>query len=283
MPVPTVRSRRLAGILRDKRRAAGRTQAEVARHLGRTVRWVSRTETPAECRPSVGDVRALLAFYRVTDPAEVDAIAAIAAEVREPGWWHEYDLPSKLATFVALETEAAAGFVWESSLVPGLLQTEAYARAVISAGPDWLAPDRIDALVSARARRQKILHREEPLHLAAIIDEAVLRRVVGGREVMAEQLARVREAAEAPNVTVRLLLSSAGAHPGQTGPFTILRYGDKDGRDVLYCENPAGGMYYEDEADVQRAHRAFGRLGSMSLSPARSIAFIRETGESLSS
>lgn len=283
MPVPTVRSRRLAGILRDKRRAAGRTQAEVARHLGRTVRWVSRTETAAECRPSVGDVRALLAFYRVTDPAEVDAIAAIAAEVREPGWWHEYDLPSKLATFIALEAEAAAKCVWEPSLIPGLLQTDAYARAVITAGPDWLEENRVDALVRARAQRQKILHREDPVQLSVILDEAVLRRVVGSPAVMAGQLARVCEMAEMPNVTVRVLRAAAGANPGQTGPFTILRYGDKDGRDVLYCENPAGGMYYEDEADVERAHRAFGRLGSLALAPGRSVAFIAEIGESLSS
>ena len=282
MTGPTVRSRRLAAILREKRRASGRKQKEVAAHLNRTVEWVCRTENPATCRPSVGDVRALLAFYKVTDPAEVERVAAIAAEVRQPGWWHEYELSSKFATFVALEAEAHEAYVWEPSVIPGLLQTEAYARAVIASGPDWLSRDRVDALVRVRAQRQKILHAEDPLRVTAIIDEAVLRRVVGSKDLMREQLARVREAAAAPNVIVRVLPSCAGAHPGTTGPFIILRYADQDGHDVLYVESPAGGMYYEDTDDVQRAHRAFGRLASLSLAPGRSIDLIRTVESGLS-
>lgn len=271
MSGPTVRSRRLAQILRDLRKAAGLRQDAVARHLHHTVQWVSRTENAATCRPSVGDVRALLALYGVTGAAEIDRVVRLAVEVKQNGWWHEYDLNATLATLVSLEAEASAKRVWECAFIPGLLQTEAYARAVIAAGLDELAPRRVDELARVRMERQKVLHRPGPLRLSAVIGEQVLHRPAGGRDVMRAQLRHLCEAAEAENVTVRLLPYAAGEHPGMTGAFTILSFPDPADHDIVYCDTPAGAVYAEEPHDIGRAGRAFEMLTAASLPPRESI------------
>ena len=270
----TVRSRRLAGLLKEYRKAAGLRQAAVAAHLGRTNVWVSRTETPATCRPSVGDVRTLLALYGVTDPAETERAVQLAIAAREQGWWHAYDLSEMHASFIALESEAVSKRVWESGFIPGLLQSEGYARAVIAAGPEPLDPERLESLVEARMKRQKILHRERPLMLHAIADEAALARGAGKREVMAAQLAHLAEAAQMPNVTFQVLPFAAGPHPGATGSLTILEYVDTGDPDVLYVETPAGSMYVEEDRDVKRNYRAFAHLIALALSPRGSMDLV---------
>src|SRR6185312_13800308 len=140
----TVRSRRLAGILKEYRKASGLRQPEVAAYVGRISVGVARTETAATCRPSVGDVRALLVLYGVTSPAEIEQVVDLARQVRETGWWHDYGLSDTHRSFVALESEAAGKRVWSDMFIPGLLQTEGYARAVITAGPDTLDDARVD-------------------------------------------------------------------------------------------------------------------------------------------
>lgn len=270
----TVRSRRLARILSDYRKAAGKTQAEAARYVGRTTPWVSRNETAATCRPSVGDVRSLLDFYGVTDPAVVEQVIALAREVKEPGWWHGHNLSSAHEAFVALEAEASAKLAWEPSLIPGLLQVAGYARVVIAAGPDPLAPGRIEELVRVRAERQKILHRVVPLVADDIIAESVLHCVVGTPALMREQLGHLLRMMEEPHVTVRILPSSAGAHGGMTGPFTILQFADEADHDIVYGEAMTGGVYAEEPESLERAHRVFGNLGELALSPEESADLI---------
>jgi hypothetical protein len=270
----TVRSRRLAGILAAYRKAAGLRQPEVAAYVGRTSVWVSRTETPATCRPSVGDVRALLTLYGVTDPAEIDRVISLAGEVRQPGWWHDYDLSQSHAELVALESEAKGKRVFEIAFIPGLLQTEGYARAVIAAGPDNLDEGRVAKLVRVRMERKKILHRPAPLMLHAIADEAALRRPAGGLAVMRAQLAHLGEAARAPNVTFQVLPFSAGAHPGMAGSFTILEYPHPDDHDVLYTETAAGATYAEDAGRIDRAYRAFAHLAALSLPPGETMDLV---------
>jgi len=272
-PVKTVRSRRLAAILREKRRAAGLTPTEAARRADLSPATVYRAEEPA-CRPKPNNVKALLQVYGVTDPAEAARIITLAKEAARPGWWHQYDISQHYASFVALEAEAAAKLVWEPSLVPGLLQVPGYARAVIACGPDYLPPADVDKLVRVRAERQKILHREDPLRLTAVLDEAVLRRPAGTPAVMRDQLDYLRQAAGLPNVTVRVLPSGAGAHPAMTGPFAILRYPDPADHDVLYTESLAGPLYAEEPRDLERAHRAFCALSSLALSPRDSLGII---------
>ncbi|HXF03091.1 MAG TPA: helix-turn-helix transcriptional regulator [Arthrobacter sp.] len=267
----TVRSRRLAGILKEYRKASGLRQPEVAAYVGRTSVWVSRTETAATCRPSVGDVRALLVLYGVTSPAEIEQVVDLARQVRETGWWHDYGLSDTHRSFVALESEAAGKRVWSDMFIPGLLQTEGYARAVITAGPDTLDDARVDDLVRVRMERKKILHRPRPLQFHALTDEAALRRRVGTREVMAAQLDHLADAASQPNVTLQVVPFTAGAHPGMAGPFSILEYPDPADPDVVYAETPAGGIYMEDAPGIERTYRAFAYLAALALSPAASL------------
>ncbi len=276
-----MRSRRLSGLLKQYRRTAGLDQAAVAAYIGHHKVWVSRVETPEWCRPSVGDVRALLTLYGVTAPDEADRVVRLAMEVRQPGWWQEFGLSEAHATFVALEAEAAGKRAWEKGFIPGLLQTEDYARAVIAAGPDDLDPGRVERLVRVRMERKKALHRPAPLRLHAVIGEAVLACPAGGRDVMAAQLRHLADAAAEPNVTVQVLPFAAGAHPGLSGSFTILEYPDPDDHDVLYCDTLAGAVYAEGPRDIARAYRVFSHLIAVSLSPHASIDLAAKYAASL--
>jgi hypothetical protein len=281
MPGSTVRSRRLAQILREKRKAAGISKAEAASLASHSLMWIYRVEKPETCRPHPNDVRRLLQIYGVTDPAETERAAALAAEARRNGWWHEYDLPAATATYVGLEAEAAAKKTWECTFIPGLLQTEDYARAVITSGLDDLDSGKIGELVRARMERQKILHRPGPLALHNVIGEQVLHRVIGGPAVMRAQLLHVAGAAQAENVTVQVLPFAAGAHPGMTGAFTILSYPDPDDHDIVYVDTAVGPVYAEEPPDIGRAHRAFSRLAAAALPPHDSIELIAKAARTL--
>lgn len=272
--VPTVRSRRLAIYLREARLAAGLTYAAAAEAADLDDATVRRTEKPAECRPLRNNVKALLGAYGVTDPAEVRRIIALAAQVREPGWWNGYELSESHAAFVALESEASAKCVWENTYIPGLLQTEDYARAVISAGPEQLTPGRLEELVQVRLKRAKLLYREDPVSLHAIVDEAVLARGAWDRKMMAAQLAHLAEMAARPSVLFQVLPFSSGIHPGMSGAFTILKYPDPADPDVVYAETAAGGIYEEDEARIARISKAFLHLSAMALGQRESVALI---------
>lgn len=226
---------------------------------------------------------AILRVYGVTDEAEIQRIADLAEEAGRPGWWDRYELSADHATLVAFEAEAAAKMVWTPSLIPGLLQTPDYARAVISAGPDNLKPRRITELVAMRGQRQAALRRNDPLQLSVIVDEAVLRRVVGGRDVMRAQLGYLFEAAHRPNVTVRVLPDGSGEHPGMAGPFTLLRFPDPSDADVLFVESLAGNVYAEKAEDVERARRVFSRLETLALAPGESMDLVAKFAADLHS
>jgi hypothetical protein len=262
----TVRSRRLAGILKDYRLASGLKLAAAAAYVGKTSAWLSKSEKPATCRISVGDVRCLLTLYGVTDEAEVERVIALAAQVKEPGWWHGYDLPESYAAFVALESEAEQESAWEPQLVPGLLQTADYARVVIAMGKGDVSPARLEQLVRVRAERAKVLHRPGPLSLHAVFGENVLRRGAGGAAVMVPQLRHLEDMMRA-GVLLQVLPFAAGAHPGMDGAFTVLRYPDPADPDVLYAETPAGALYVEDDSAVRKSQRAFADLSALALSP----------------
>lgn len=272
-PVKTVRMRRLAAFLRESRLAAGLSPEEAAAAADVSRAWIYRAEK-AEVHPQANNVKAVLRAYGVTDEDEIRRIAAIARDAARPNWWESYDLSSDHASFVALEAEASQKFVWESSLIPGLLQTPRYARAVTMAGPDELAPDRVEELVQVRVERQKLLFREEPLQLTAIIDQAVLGRMAGSAGIMHEQLMHLREMAEVPNVTVSVLPAAVGAHPGMNGPFAILQFPDDTDSDLVYCEMPAGAAFLEKPQEVERTHRVFSRLAALSATPSDTIDLV---------
>jgi hypothetical protein len=199
------------------------------------------------------DVVDLLRFYGVTDPGEVAAVVGLALEANDTGWWHRYGdvLPQWFRAYVDLEQAATIIRTYEGQFIPGLLQTDDYARAVIGRGLDE-APSDIERRVELRHVRQGLLTRKNPPRLWAVVDEAALRRPVGSPEVMRTQLERLIEATRLPNVTLQVLRFGAGAHPAMVGAFSILRFAAQDLPDVVYLEHLTGAIYLDKRDDVRR-------------------------------
>jgi transcriptional regulator with XRE-family HTH domain len=274
---PTVRRRRLALELRRLREAAGMTIEHVAKSLECSDSKISRIET-ARVRATPRDVRDLLALYGVTGTRQAGLIQ-LAREARQTGWWHQAygDLPVR--ALVGLEDAAASISYYVQQLIPGLLQTEDYARAVLRAIRLDLGPAEVERRVGLRMARQSLLTRDEPPELWAVIDEAVLRRVVGGQEVMRQQLKRLAEAAARPNVTLQVLPFTAGEHAGMDGPFTILGFPDPADPDVVYLEHTTSDLYLEDPEATTRYARLFDHLRAESLGPDDSAEFFAMVAE----
>ncbi|MBA0124930.1 helix-turn-helix domain-containing protein [Haloechinothrix sp. YIM 98757] len=254
---PEVRRRRLASELRRLRESAELTIGEVSDRLRCSTSKVSRIETGhVGVRPQ--DVRAMLTLYGVGE-RESDELVQLAHEARTRGWWHSY---SEVFTgsFVGLEADASSLRAFQALLVPGLLQTRRYAHAVIRAMRPHAPDAEIKRRVSARMRRQRLLADESPPSYEAVMDEAVLHRVVGGRDVMSEQLLRLREAAALPHVTLRVVPFDAGAHSGMEGPFLILGFPERADPDVVYVDSTTGGVCLEEPDEVERYSVMFDHL-----------------------
>jgi hypothetical protein len=194
-------------------------------------------------------------------------------------WWHAYRgvLPPTYRDFISLESQAGAMRTLETTVVPGLLQTPEYARAVTKAAVEGLSEDRLDTLVEVRLARQDVLRADPPLELSAVLDEAVLRREVGGPGVMARQLERLVEAARLPQVRLQVLPFAAGAHIGVTGPFVIFSFSSTSDLDVVVLDHLTSSLYLERKEDLQAYTEAFNALQVHALSPEDSLDFIAGT------
>ncbi|MGW6735283.1 helix-turn-helix domain-containing protein [Streptomyces sp. NPDC055013] len=278
---PAVRRRKLGAELRALRTGAGLTSGEAARLVGWHQSKVSRIETGASgVKPA--DVRLLLDVYGVQD-ARLRQLLLVLAGSDEGGgrdhWWHAYRgvLPPTYRDFISLESQASAMRTLETSVVPGLLQTPEYARAVTRAavgGLDDDADDRLDALVAVRLARQDVLRAEPPLELSAVLDEAVLHREIGGPEVMEQQLRRLVEAARLPQVRLQVLPFAAGEHIGITGPFVIFSFSRTSDLDVVVLDHLTSSLYLERKEDLQAYTEAFNALRIHALSPEESMDYI---------
>lgn len=269
---PTLRRRRLSAELRNLRAQAGLTLVEVAKRLGWSegkLRWI---EAAQWVRPNVGDVMDLLDTYGVTDQRQREKLLRLAREAGQRGWWHPYRdmISERYSTYIGLEAEASALQTYQALVIPGLLQTDDYARALIQAGPAEITEEEVERRIAIRAKRQKILTGEDPARLSAVIDEAALRRPVGGADVMRAQLERLVQLARLPRVMVQLLPYSLGPHPGLGGPFTILSFPESD-PDAAYVETIAGELLIEEDSDVERYRSVYRRLLGLALSPADTI------------
>lgn len=268
---PTVRRRRLASILRRLREDDGRPAAEIGRLLGWSQSKVTRWEGPEGLTlPKVDEISRLLDAYEVTDD-EREHILTLAREARLRGWWHPYTgaLTAEHRDFIGLEAEAWTIRNFESMLIPGLLQTEDYARLVVSGIAPGTPPDTIDALVAVRQERQKLLATEQPPHLHALIDEAVLCRLPGGPAVKSVQLRRLLDAADAPNVQIQVIPFTAGIHPG-VGPFVVLSYISETAQrpadsEVVYVDTRGGELFFEGPREVAQYTDAFEHLVRLAL------------------
>ncbi|KMS70055.1 XRE family transcriptional regulator [Streptomyces viridochromogenes] len=278
---PAVRRRKLGAELRALRTGAGLTSGEAARLVGWHQSKVSRIETGAS-RVKPADVRLLLDAYGVQDARLRELLLVLAGSDEGGGrhhWWHAYRgvLPPTYRDFISLESQASAMRTLETSVVPGLLQTPEYARAVTRAavgGLDDDADERLEALVAVRLARQDVLHADPPLVLSAVLDEAVLRREIGGPEVMARQLRRLVEAAQLPQVRLQVLPFAAGEHVGITGPFVIFSFSRTSDLDVVVLDHLTSSLYLERKEDLQAYTEAFNALRIHALSPEESMDYI---------
>lgn len=278
---PTLRGRRLAIELTRHREAAGLSREEAARQLEWSTSTIFRIET-GRSRPQPGNVKVLLDLYGVSGP-ERDGLIQLTRDARRPGWWHSFRdvLPNPYEVYIGLEAGAASIRNFEPIVVPGLLQTEDYARQMSRGGPRELDRDEIERRVQVRIERQRILTREDRPRLWAVIDEAVIRRVVGSPEVMREQLQHLIESAEQGRTTLQVVPFGAGAHAGTTGPFIILDFPEPTDPAVVYVETLAGDIYLEARPDVERYTLAFDRLLAAALHPDDSMRLIQQAADAL--
>jgi transcriptional regulator with XRE-family HTH domain len=267
---PTVRRRELGALLRKLRTEKGLTVEQAADRLLFSMSKLSRMET-GHGVATPRDVRDLCDLYGVTDEAERDHMMNLAAEAKQQAWWQSYDLP--YSTYVGLEAEATVISDFQSSVVPGLLQTADYARAGHEGAMPRLSSAEIERRIEAKLTRQAILTQGNPPSFRAVLDEAVLHRMVGGSLIMGFQLKRLIEVARLPNVTIQVIPFTLGAHPAVESNFNILEMlAPTPG--VVFVEGLVGSIYLERPEDLARYHQIFERLQNIALSPKDTITLI---------
>jgi transcriptional regulator with XRE-family HTH domain len=268
---PTLRRRQLGQELRRLREAAGTTIDQVAERLNCSASKISRIET-GQSGVSSREVRDILAAYQV-EGAQAESLVEMAREAKQRGWWQLYGTILTSA-YVGLEAAAAELRSFEPLVVPGLLQTEEYARAMVLAGWPNMSTEEVEQRIRVRMKRQSLLFQDDPLQLSIILDEAALRRPVGGIDAMRRQLTKLHNAAELPHVTVQVLPLSAGAHGGMDGAFTILLFDEQANQNLVFAANGAGGLFLEKDDEIERYASIFSGLQRYALSPARSVQMI---------
>ncbi|MGW0330794.1 helix-turn-helix domain-containing protein [Streptomyces sp. NPDC003011] len=274
-PNPTVRRRRLGAELRRLRVASGLKSTEVARQLMVSQPKISHLENGNRA-VSPRDVRDLCALYGVTDQPVIDSLMEMARESGQRGWWHPYgDLADSV--YIGLETDAASLHAYAPMMIPGLLQTPAYAQAVIGQTIPPPTAEQAATRLKVQLRRQhRIYDPARPLRLWAVVDEAALRRVVGGPDIMREQLEHLNALSAEAHITVQVLPYSVGAHPGLPGQFSLLRFADSPGAGVVYLERFTSDLYLERPSDVQHYTVRYDHLQAQALDPAASGDFITD-------
>jgi transcriptional regulator with XRE-family HTH domain len=265
---PTVLRRLLGAQLRRLRERQGITREEAGYAIRASGSKMSRLEL-GRVGFKERDVADLLTLYGVTDDTDRDTLLALAQDANSPGWWHRYGdvLPGWFETYVGLEEAAALIRTYEVQFIPGLLQTEEYARAVISLGNSASPSEEIEQRISLRITRQNLLTRGDAPRLWAVVDEAALRRPIGGRDVMRGQIERLIEATKLPGVILQVLPFRVGGHTAEAGAFTILRFPESDLPDVVYVEQLTSALYLDRRDDVDSYMEAMERLCVVSAPP----------------
>ncbi|MFF0718004.1 helix-turn-helix domain-containing protein [Micromonospora sp. NPDC003816] len=258
---PTVLRMLLGAQLRRLRESRGVTREKAGWEIRSSESKISRMEL-GRVGFKERDVADLLTLYGVTAEQERGALLKLARGANNPGWWHRYGdvLPAWFQSYLGLEAAAALIRSYEVQFVPGLLQTREYARAVVLLGHGQASPAEIDRRVDLRMRRQEVLHRAKPPRLWAVVDEAALRRPIGGPQVMRGQLEALLKATRTPNVRVQVIPFAAGGHAAAGGAFTILRFGDQDLPDIVYIEQLTSAIYLDKREDLDFYAVAMERL-----------------------
>jgi transcriptional regulator with XRE-family HTH domain len=271
-----VRRMLLGSHLRRLREAQGITREKAGYSIRASESKISRMEL-GRVSFKTRDVEDLLTLYGVTDEAERTSLLSLAKEANVAGWWHSYSdvLPSWFPTYVGLEAAAHLIRSYEVQFIHGLLQTEAYAHAVVARGMKDASDAEIDKRVAVRMERQKYLVSERAPEFHCVLDEAALRRPYGDREVMRGQLQHLIEISERPNVCLQVMPFGFGGHSGESGAFTVLSFPESDLSDVVYLEQLTSALYLDKREDVAQYERAMKQLQNDSPSPAESRDLLR--------
>ena len=274
---PTVRSRRVGIELRRLREDAGVTTAQAAELLSCSPAKISRIENGI-VSVRVVDLRLLLDRYGDQDQEHRAYLERLARESNKRGWWQDYDdtIPPYYADFIGLETDASYIKTWEATIVPGLLQTPEYARAVMLANPAMISPDKLENFISIRHERQARLEQGTDVRLDAVIWEAALITTVGSDEVQRGQLSRLLELMDRPNISVQVLPLEAGDKASMSGSFVMFSFGRERSVSTVFVENLTSSQYLERDQELRGYTLVFDALRSAALSPAASAARIRQ-------
>lgn len=266
-PGPSVRRRELGAMLKQFRRESGKTVKDAAAWLGMGESNVSKIEG-AKQQIKVQTVRALCQFYDI-DASKADYLVKLAAESNQRGWWTAYrdTVPDWFRQFVGLEADALDLWNYEAEHIPGLLQTPAYVRAITKAQRPNSTAEELEQSVKLRRERQERLDGSQPPRLHFYVNEAAIRRPVGGSETMREQLEHLIESSKLDHVTLRVLPFAAGPHPAMLGSFVMMQFPEEDAPAFVYVEHERGAIYQEDPGDIDRYTVIVGDLERLSLSP----------------
>ncbi|WP_433181659.1 helix-turn-helix domain-containing protein [Actinoallomurus sp. CA-150999] len=274
---PTLRRRRLAQQLRSLRDDAGMKSAEVAARLEWAPSKLTRMERNEGKRYDVNDIALLCEIYG-TDDLLREHLMQLARDGRKKGWWDPYHawLSEELSNYIGLEAEAASVLAFEPLIVPGLLQTPEYARAIIGGGRATAGGEQVDAKVEIRMRRQEALHNDPALRVIAVMDEAALHRRVGSNETMRAQFDHLQKLTRLPNVTLHVIPFEAGVHPSVSGSFNILQFPEPTDRDAVYVDLLVGQMFLEEPEEVGAYHDAFISLVGQAANPSVTLTMLAE-------
>jgi|RhiMetdeSRZDD1v2_1073273.scaffolds.fasta_scaffold107790_2 transcriptional regulator with XRE-family HTH domain len=280
---PSPLRKKLGIELRRLRQGAKISADEAATRLELSASTISRGETGiVTIHPR--DVDAMLRLYGVTDHRKREALLALARKSRERGWWHQYRnvLSSDLVNYISVEYGASTMSSFQTMLLPGVLQTPDYTRAVAKLHPRPTVPKVVEQLVEIRRRRQEmLLEREDPVPLKVVLDESILHRPIGGSKVMKAQLERLLEDAKRPNVELRILPWEVGEHPGLGGPFTLFGFSEPMDLAIVHVENHVNFLLVEDEPDIRHYELVFQRVQESALPVTDSLALVTDKAEGL--
>lgn len=277
---PSLRLRRLATELRRARERAGYKVTQVAKELGWSAPKVSKMETTETKRISAADLDKLMKLYKIEDAETREAMHALARDARERGWWAKYKGLFGDRALADFEAEASTIRTFEALCIPGLLQTPEYARALFEGGR-YTSEEEIERRVEYRMARREILTRFSPARLRAVLDEAALRRTIGGPRIMREQLEHLLYMAQMPNIDVQVVLFTAGSHAGLTAPFMILEFPEPLDTPIVWVGTMAGSVFFEQPEEIERYNVTFGDLQGSALSTKQSAEFIKDVAASL--
>lgn len=277
---PLVQRRRLSTELRNIRQEKKLTQQEVAKAMVWSLSKMIRVEN-AETSISVNDLKVLLEHYEIKDEEKKAELIALARAARKRGWWRgeSYNkvAPRELLTLIDYESAASSVRQFETMYVPGILQTPDYARAVLQ---NFYADEPAKEMATLRTRRQGQLTRKDAPQFTFLLDEPVIQRLAGGPSVMRQQLQRLVDVAERPNVTIRVVPFSAGLHPG-SGPFEIIQFADAANQYAVFIETAPRDFITDKAEDIRKYQNVFDRIMQISLPPDESVAHIQDAAKTM--